>query len=194
MPGQINLPGMELMDDVIDSVVEWLNDRQAGSIQHPEGSLLDHLVRVHDRLSAWRLDPDVCLAGLWHAAYGTDGFAFSLLPIDARPDLVELIGPRAEALVYMYGSCDRELTYPSFHPPASDVVIVNRFTGVRSVPPEREVAAFCHITVANELDVLVHSDHRPATFIEWLRQKSSDMTVWLNDDAVFDCQLTLAGQ
>jgi hypothetical protein len=107
---------------------------------------------------------------------------------------VELIGQRAESLVYLYGSCDRELTYPSFHPPASHVVIVNRFTGVQSAPREDDVAAFCHITVANELDVLVHGDHRSTRFIGWLRQISSDMTLWLTDDAIIDCRLTLAGQ
>jgi uncharacterized protein DUF6817 len=182
------------LDSGIDIVVEWLRDQGAGSIEHPGGSLLDHLVRVHAKLSAWRLDRDVCLAGLCHAAYGTDGFTRSLLTTDERPVLVELVGQRAESLAYVYASCDRDLTYPSFSSTDADVVIVDRFTGVHATPTHATVAAFCHITIANELDVLVHKDYRSTTFINWLRQISSDMAPWLNDDAIAECQLTLGGQ
>lgn len=136
----------------VDSVVQWLRARGAESVAHPGGSLLEHLARVHDRLSAWGLDRDICLAGLCHATYGTDGFPASLLTTRARHILVELIGQRAESLVYLYGSCDREASYPSFRPPTSDVVIVNRFTRVHSMPAAAEVCGFCHITIANELE------------------------------------------
>ncbi|MEU0678020.1 DUF6817 domain-containing protein [Streptomyces sp. NPDC006172] len=52
--------------------------------------------------AAWGADPDVQLAGLCHAGYGTDGFDGSLLGITERWVLAELIGDRAEALVYLY--------------------------------------------------------------------------------------------
>jgi hypothetical protein len=149
-----------------ESVVQWLREQQAESIAHPGGSLLEHLARVHHKLFAWGLDRNVCLAGLCHAAYGTDGFAASLLTTQARHILVALIGQRAESLVYLYGSCDRESTYPSFRSPNSHVVIVNRFTGVHYVPAAAEIRGFCHITIANELDILVHSALRPTGFIE----------------------------
>jgi len=174
-----------------ESVVQWLREQGAEAITHPGGSLLEHLARVHCRLSAWGLDRDICLAGLCHATYGTDGFAASLLTTRARHILVELIGQRAESLVYLYGSCDRQSTYRSFRCPNSDVVIVNRFTGVHSTPAAAEVGGFCHITIANELDVLVHSAHRPTAFTEWFRQISADMAPWLSDDAVLDSRLTL---
>lgn len=178
------------MGSEVDSVVQWLRAQRAESIMHPGGSLLDHLTRVHDRLSAWGLDRDMCLAGLCHATYGTDGFPASLLTTRARHILVELIGQRAESLVYLYGSCDREASYPSFRPPNSGVVIVNRFTRVHSTPAAAEVCGFCHITIANELDVLVHTAHRRTTFTEWLRRISADMAPWLSDDAMLDLRLT----
>jgi hypothetical protein len=174
-----------------ESVVQWLREQGAEAVIHPGGSLLEHLVRVHDRLSAWALHRDICLAGLCHAAYGTDGFAASLLTTRARQILVELIGQRAESLVYLYGSCDRGSSYPSFRSPSSDIVIVNRFTGVHSIPVAAEVCGFCHLTIANELDVLVHTTHRSTGFIEWFRQIFADMTPWLSDDAVLDSRLTL---
>jgi hypothetical protein len=180
-----------LVDGEAESVVQWLRERGAESITHPGGSLLEHLVRVHDRLCRWGLDRDICLAGLCHATYGTDGFAASLLTTRERHVLVGLIGQRAESLVYLYGSCDRESSYPSFRCPNSDVVMVNRFTRVHVVPAAAEVCGFCHITIANELDVLVHGARHPAAFIEWLQQISTGMAPWLSNDAVLDTRLTL---
>jgi hypothetical protein len=181
------------VDTDIDSVVGWLRDHDAGRIEHPGGSLLDHLVRTHAKLCMWSLDQDVCLAGLCHAAYGTDGFATALLNTEARPVLTELIGQRAEYLAYLYGSCDRGLTYPTFRSPGSDIAIVDRFTGGHSDPVAADLIAFCHITIANELDVLVRGGHHSTIFVEWVRQISSDMALWLNENAVSDCQLTLDG-
>jgi hypothetical protein len=180
-------------DSDIDSVVEWLRGHDADLIEHPGGSLLDHLLRVHAKLRGWRLDHDVCLAGMCHAAYGTDGFPSALLSVEARPFLAELIGQRAEHLAYMYGSCDRRLTYATLRSPGSDIVMVDRFTGGHSVPVVGDLEAFCHITVANELDVLVHSSRQSTILVEWMRQMSSDMSLWLNENAVMDCQLTLDG-
>jgi len=182
------------MDSDVDSVVRWLRDRDADLIDHPGGSLLDHLIRVHARLSAWGLDQDVCVAGQCHAAYGTDGFAPALLGLDARGVLAGVIGQRAEHLVYMYGSCDRGLTYPNFRSPCSDVVIVDRFTGGHAAPVAADLRALCHITVANELDVLVNSGHPAESFVDWVRQISSDMALSLNESALSDCQLTLDGR
>lgn len=179
------------MDSGAEPVVQWLRERGAQSIKHPGGSLLEHLVRVHSRLCVWGLDRDICLAGLCHATYGTDGFAASLLTTRARRTLAELIGQQAESLVYLYGSCDRTASYPSFQSSSSDVVIINRFTGVHCVPAAPEVRGFCHLTIANELDVLVHSAHHPTAFVNWFRQIAADMTPWLSDDAVLDVQLTL---
>jgi hypothetical protein len=57
-----------------DSVVEGLRARGADSVEHPGGTLLEHLRRVADRLGRQGADPDTVAAGLCHAAYGTAGF------------------------------------------------------------------------------------------------------------------------
>lgn len=179
------------VDRDAESVVHWLREQGAESIEHPGGSLLQHLVRVYHRLSAWGLDWDARLAGLCHAAYGTERFAPALLTTRARHILVDRIGKRAESLVYLYGSCDRRSSYPSFRCPNAGVVIVNRFTGTHSAPTASEVCGFCHITIANELDVLVHSAERRTLLVESLRQMAADMAPWLISDAVIDSLLTL---
>ena len=95
------------------AVEEFLRTRgAAGMPSHPGGTLLEHLLRVADRLGAWGADPTVQLAGLCHAAYGTDGFDQCLVRPTDRAVLSALIGERAEALVHLYATCDRGAVYP----------------------------------------------------------------------------------
>jgi hypothetical protein len=136
---------------------EFLRARGAEGIPHPGGRLYAHLGRVADTLAAWGAPPAWQLAGLCHAAYGTDGFAVALLDVADRAVLVDAIGAEAEALVYRYGSCDRGAVYPRFGRPVP-VVFTDRFTGAQSTPDDAEVRAFVELTAANELDVLAHNE------------------------------------
>ena len=92
-------------------VVEFLLARGALDIEHPGGNLLTHLQRTHDTLLTWGARPAQRLAGLAHAAYGTDGFPHGLIDTAARPNLAMLIGSEAEEIVYTYGACDRDFSY-----------------------------------------------------------------------------------
>ena len=132
------------------SVRAWLRDRGAERIEHPGGTLYAHLGRVHDRLGALGHDPHVRLAGLAHAAYGTDGFDRSLLAVADRAVLRELVGERAEALIYLYGACDRSRTWRAL--PGTRQVW-DRFTGgVHELAPE-QAGPFTDLSIVNELDV-----------------------------------------
>ena len=135
----------------------------AGELRHPGGRLLDHLHRVRDLLADWGADVDVQVAGLCHAAYGTDGFDPSLLPLTERATLRALIGERAEALVYLYASCDRSVVYPRIGR-EDPVVFRDRFEVVDLTPDAADLRAFLEITVANELDAIGHSDALAARY------------------------------
>ncbi|WP_030175548.1 DUF6817 domain-containing protein [Streptomyces sp. NRRL S-813] len=137
-------------------VEAFLCARGADRMPHPGGTLLDHLRRVVRLLSAWGAEPAIQLAGLCHAAYGTDGFDGSLLDTAEREVLTELIGDRAEALVYLYASCDRAAVYPRLGA-GRPVVFRDRFTSREHMPAEADVRALVEITAANELDVLAHN-------------------------------------
>jgi SAM-dependent methyltransferase len=132
--------------------VELLEARGAATIPHPGGILLAHLQRVVDLLERWGAQPHVQLAGLCHAAYGTDGFPTALLDLAERATLAAVVGDEAEALVYRYGSCDRAVLYPqlgrSERPRFRD-----RFSGAEDEPEPAELAAFVELTFANELDI-----------------------------------------
>ena len=55
-----------------------------------------------------------------------------------------MVGPEVEALVYFYGSCDRDFVYPRLR---------DRFNGHVFEPGEHQLRAFIDITLANEADV-----------------------------------------
>lgn len=134
-------------------VLAFLEARGAGGLEHPGGTLLAHLQRVHEALRLWRAPADVCAAGLAHAIYGTDGLDDALASLAERPVVAGLIGSHAERLVYVYASLDRRASYRTI-----DSRLVNRFTG-RSWEPDRAMTtALVDITLANELDVLAHSE------------------------------------
>src|SRR4051812_34564713 len=121
------------------AVRAWLRRRHADTIAHPGGTLYAHLSRVHDRLAAHGLDTDVRLAGLTHAAYGTDGFDVVLLDRADRAPLRTLVGAAAEDLVYRYGACDRDRTWRQLPETAR---VVDRFTGQASTLDPRRLRAF----------------------------------------------------
>jgi hypothetical protein len=140
----------------VNEVMEFLLARGALDVDHPGGNLLTHLRRTHDTLLRWGARPALRLAGLAHAAYGTDGFPQSLIGVTARPNLMLLIGSEAEEIVYTYGSCDRAFSYPTLSnglPRMRD-----RFTGTVSQPGLQLVRDFVELTIANELDVLAHNE------------------------------------
>ncbi|MGP4009577.1 DUF6817 domain-containing protein [Streptomyces sp. 4N124] len=167
--------------------------RQLGAetLSHPGGTLLAHLRRVRVRLASWEARPALQLAGLCHASYGTDGFPGGLLPLDRRTELATVIGAEAEAIVYLYASCDRQATYPlladrgaAFH---------DRFTGRTHVPDVRVREDFAELTAANELD-LAH--HDPAFREQWgpdLLALFTRLRPLLSERAWQECLVVLGG-
>jgi uncharacterized protein DUF6817 len=156
----------------VTTALEFLRGTVAPELPHPGGTLLAHLVRVHDWLEELGAPPHVCRAGLTHAVYGTDGFDVTLIELGERSVLEDMIGTDAELLVYRYGACDRARTWRGL---ASTGVVRNRFTGSSEPLTGAELTEFADLTVINELDVLAHSaeieqrhgDSLRALFLRW---------------------------
>ncbi|MGH1505462.1 MAG: alpha/beta fold hydrolase [Acidimicrobiales bacterium] len=143
-------------------------------IPHPGGTLGEHLRRTGDLLRRWRMEPWIEDAGRVHAIYETDGFAAETSIAVERETVTAAIGSRAEALVTLYGTCDRERSLATM---ATDApTVVDRHGGPPVALDASTLRAFVHLTVANELDALTHSDelrraHGAALadlFDEWL--------------------------
>jgi pimeloyl-ACP methyl ester carboxylesterase len=155
----------ELGDDIQSAIVAFAR-RGALEIEHPGGTLLDHLVRTGEALRSWGAADDLVLAGVAHAAYGTDGFDTAPFALDERSTVAEVIGEDAETLVYLYASCDRRATLPRIGR-SENAMFHDRFTGTSRTLSAREHHSLAELTVANELDLVRHSpvfhdEHGPA--------------------------------
>lgn len=165
----------------MNDVEEFLLAVGALDVDHPGGSLLAHLRRTHDTLLSWGARPALRLAGLTHAAYGTDGFPQSLIGVDARPNLAQLVGHEAEEIVYIYGSCDRKFSYPTLSD--GEPRFRDRFTGqVRHLEPQL-ISDFVELTIANELDVLSHNEDLRTMHGDGLHNLFTAWRVYASDQA-----------
>lgn len=171
-----------------------LSQLGAESLDHPGGTLLAHLDRVHCRLARWNARPALQLAGLCHAFYGTDGFGTALLPVDpgGRARLRGVIGYEAESVVHFYASCDRQATYPSISGPV--MRFRDRFSGRMCKPTMVQLRDFAELTAANELDIArVDSAFRG----RWGGELLQLFTGWrplLSASAWRDCETVLGGE
>ncbi|WP_253887529.1 DUF6817 domain-containing protein [Actinokineospora diospyrosa] len=134
-------------------IEEFLAARGAGDLAHPGGTLLAHLGRTRDALASWGARQALQVAGLAHAAYGTDGFPHPLLSPHERPELVTLIGVEAEAIVYAYCALDRDFSYPRL----LTGIVRDRFTGTSTQVDSGLLRDIVELTYANELDVMAQS-------------------------------------
>ncbi|MFC0623037.1 DUF6817 domain-containing protein [Kribbella deserti] len=129
--------------------------RGADDLEHAGGTLFVHLHRVARRLSGLGASQDLVLAALAHAAYGTDGFPSSLFDWQTeRGVLSSVIGAEAEQLVYRYGCCAREASWPGL---AEHRTVQDRFTGASYELTDDELRDFADLSIVNELDVLDHA-------------------------------------
>ncbi|HEY8545975.1 MAG TPA: hypothetical protein VIL36_13040 [Acidimicrobiales bacterium] len=161
-----------------DDAVALLVDLGAPTVDHLGSDLLTHLLGTEALLRSWDVPEPVALAGLCHAAYGTDGFPQALLPVDDRPRLAAAIGAEAETIVYRYGSCRRDGWPATF---------VDRFTGEPHDLPGGERRALALLTAANELDLT-----RRGVFDDATRTAIADLVDRLVPDAPADAAVLAA--
>jgi len=179
------------------AVLVALGDRGAGTIPHPGGSLLDHLVRTEAMLRSWNAPEDLALAGLCHAAYGTYGFDRPLLTLEERPALCALIGEKAETLVYLYASCDRDSVYPRLGRGAA-VWFRDRFELTTTELASTSLTEFVELTFANELDIVRHNSGTSRVgphLAELFRRCRGLVTASAYDafEALIDCEVQATG-
>ena len=135
------------------ATLRFLLDHGADTIDHPGGKLFDHLLRTAVTLAEWGAADDLVAAGLCHAVYGTDGFRVALRDLEERALVRDLLGDRAEAIVYVYAASDRSVTWDA-PGDAAAVPYLDRFTGEARALDAGEAADYWTLTAANELDLV----------------------------------------
>jgi hypothetical protein len=91
--------------------MELLDEVGAVDVEHPSGTLMQHLRGTYDILVSWACPDHVCLAGLYHSVYGTEAFRTQTIALNARERGKEAIGARAEELAFLYCAVRRSSLY-----------------------------------------------------------------------------------
>lgn len=148
----------DLTRNAMQPCIDLLVSLGAAEVKHPGGTLLSHLLRCVSLLESWGAGRELCEAGLLHALFAPDGSPdpmYSMLPLSERPRVAQLIGERGEHLVYLYGACDREYSYPRLMNASEQWR--DRFTNEVRTLSEAELRELMEITAANETDICSHN-------------------------------------
>ena len=183
---------MAVAEETKDRVVRFMQEKGAPGIQHVGGTLMPHLVGTCTLLEEWGNPEPLCLAGLVHTAYGTDGFNERFFdPLTQRSELAELVGPEAEAIIYFYDSCDRKMLYPRVRK-GEPIRFRDRYTGQETDTPDPALyRLFLELTFANELEIF-RRVQMPAEQIEKWRLFFSNTESQVSAGAVACFRSTLA--
>ena len=102
---------------------------EVGTKNQPHGhrTLYEHLIGTWKLLKEWGCSGDICNAGLFHSIYGTQVYLPSTIPIKNRKVVQNLIGEKAENLVYLFHITppDRFEHFVTMHEPdRSDLITI----------------------------------------------------------------------
>jgi hypothetical protein len=148
----LNMPGTEM-----NMKFDELQKLGAGEFEHKNGSLFDHLGTTYKLLKKWGATEALCDAGLYHAAYGTEGFEPNVVDLSRRNEIASIIGQSAEKTVYLYCACDREYVFLNLNA-CEPVKYRDRFTSTEFSLTNEQAMNFCELTVANELELAIANE------------------------------------
>ncbi|MEX1033102.1 MAG: DUF6817 domain-containing protein [Cellvibrionaceae bacterium] len=160
-----------------------LSELGAEEFDHVDGSLADHQKGTKKLLEQWGASVDLQDAGLYHAVYGTAGFAENMVSIEQRRDIADIIGTSAEEIVYQYCACAREEFFAKIgNEPEPE--FKNRFTGKSYRLTSGMLKNFCELTAANEIEIAIDNAEFMAQHGADLRQLFTRMAPYLNAAAL----------
>jgi hypothetical protein len=138
-------------------------------VNHSKRTLFDHLVSTGSLLQEWGCSEDICLAGLFHAVYGTESFRYRSDLIVHREDIQEVIGMSAERIAWLFGISTSKSMWVQFNclvnsaNEPSKFLLTHRITAEDLACERADLLALANITLANALD---QAQHLPARYDE----------------------------
>ncbi len=141
--------------------IQYLKSIECHLVSHSNRTLLDHLIGTHNLLQSWGAAESVCLAGLFHSVYGTEGFRATLASIPDRKIIANIIGREAEALAWLFGIRTNQSFWDQIRilgqqPDVSAFKFTNRLTD-GPVPCTRdELLQVVNMVLANAIDQVQH--------------------------------------
>jgi hypothetical protein len=143
-----------------------LANRDSGSLDE---KLIQRMRATYSLLKKWGNSEEICNAGLFHPIYLSGSPNDTIISLDKRLEIINIIGKDSEEIVYFYGACDRVSFYPQLLN-EGPYIIKDRFALNTTDPTIQLVRALCEITLATELEHIFTSTS--------LMEKFSQSFVW----------------
>jgi hypothetical protein len=122
------------------------------TVPHTQKNYLAHLIAVYRVMHDAGCDEELCRAGMFHSIYGTERFQGFKLPLDARADLRQRIGERAERLAYLNCAMDRASFDEALSQPGSTRRFRDRITGDMIELDEADFDDLCRVHLFDWLE------------------------------------------
>lgn len=143
--------------------------------------LTSHLVETGRWLEKWGSPRALVAAGAFHSIYGTEEFRQRAVSLERCPEIQEIIGEEAEALVYLFCLADRHALFAAQSAESYSVLLPS--FGTRAELEEPTFAALLELEAANIVDSALHqADNPPAAGRFWLERFES-VKPWLSNRA-----------
>lgn len=148
-----NDPEKTGLNDRFDERLEFLRRHGADAIGHSERSLLAHLLGIRALLMSWGAGAHLLDAGLFHSVYGTESFRRPAIPDSDRSRVRDLIGDKAERLVWLYCRVQRGHFEREAGRGTPDHIVDHACGKPIAIAPS-EVAAIANLLAADALEQL----------------------------------------
>jgi hypothetical protein len=148
-------------------LTDFLLAQGVEQVGHTGKSYLAHLIGVYKLMEAHDCTEELCRAGMFHSIYGTQRFQGFKLALERRPEVVALIGERAERLAYLNCALDRPSFDRTVKQDSDRFTFLDRLTGAEVSLSREDSDDLCRIHLYDWLEQVPRSqewDFRRQTY------------------------------
>ncbi len=146
------------MSERMRRFADFFKELGAAEIGHSANTYLAHASGVYRDLKSWGCSQELCDAGMFHSIYGTELFQKFTLPLERRSEVQELIGERAERLVYLNCCMLRDSLDESLKREQGPYILKDRFLQQEIELSKEDYDDLCRIHLCDWLEQVVRGD------------------------------------
>ena len=179
---------MTVVERSFREMTDFFQEIGAADLRHTHKTYLAHGISVYTDLKKWGCDEELCRVGMFHSIYGTEKFQAFTLPLERRGELGELIGERAERLVYLNCVVVRASIEPNLESAEGPFAIEDRIAGAKVELSREDFDDLVRVHLCDWLEQVPRSE-------EWMyrREAYRQMAEWLGGLALASFAKVYAG-
>ncbi|MGI0120437.1 DUF6817 domain-containing protein [Zooshikella sp. RANM57] len=132
-------------------IVNFLTINDLACTPHKGRTYLGHSTRVYICMKGWGCADHICDAAFFQSVYGTQTWQRKVLPIEQRSELTDLIGEKAERLVFTSCFMERGSFYEQLQDNKKTFPLIHRINGELITLTQHEYDELATIQLADFL-------------------------------------------